>query len=198
MKLCCNQDLITDVLRPTVRQFLSGSKQLCKVRKCCCSFENLYYHSKSQLRGVCYLRLRDFFLDFSLQNLRFLRFYIFGVFFAFLCVFLHFCVFCFFFNFFQFSKKIQIFFSRNFLEFFFQNFFLQNFSRIFGENFKSLAQKMAEILGWYAFRTLGMYVYGSISPSDYTVQTLELKLKSQSLDNSRKKNLVFKANNIKM
>ena len=46
---------------------------------------------------------------------------------------------------------------------------------------------MAEILGWYAFRTLGMYVYG-IAPSDYTVQTLELKLKSQSLDkNSRAK-----------
>ena len=25
------------------------------------SFENLYFHAKSQLRGVCYLRLQDFF-----------------------------------------------------------------------------------------------------------------------------------------
>ena len=60
------------------------------------------------------------------------------------------------------------------------------FFRIVGENFKSLAQKMAEILGWYSFWTLLLLLLLYISPSDYTVQTLELKLKVRSLDNFSK------------
>ena len=37
------------------------------------SFENLYFHAKSQLRGVCYPRLRDFFqIFFQSHNLHFM------------------------------------------------------------------------------------------------------------------------------
>ena len=56
-----------------------------------------------------------------------------------------------------------------FLEFFFKKSFLKN------ENFKSLAQKMAELLGQVRISDIS-------TPRDYTVQTLELKLKVRSLD----------------
>ena len=32
------------------------------------SFENLYFHVKSQLTGICYPRLRDFFLKIIVLN----------------------------------------------------------------------------------------------------------------------------------
>ena len=120
----------------------------------------------------------------KLQLFFFAFFYFFYIFFFFFLdssfcvfyVFLHFCSFLHFLHFCIFKKKSRIFldfFVRNFLEF-----FSKIFSRIFGEVSISIN---GWVIGLGTKEDTSYIIY--LSPSDYTVQTFELKLKVRSLDN---------------